>query len=46
MIIEIENSNEKPRHNWELAFKEMNAANDDRLLIDALFEDENLEEWN
>jgi antitoxin MazE len=45
-IIKIEESNEKRRANWEFAFKEMNAANDNTLLLDAVFEDENFEEWN
>ncbi len=36
---------EKPRKNWEQAFKEMHANNDDVLLMDDVFEDENLEEW-
>jgi antitoxin MazE len=35
----------KPRHGWDKAFKEMNATGDDKLLIDEVFEDENLEEW-
>ena len=37
---------DKPRNNWEEAFKEMNANNDDNLLLDDVFEDENFEEWN
>jgi antitoxin MazE len=36
---------EKPRKNWEAAFKEMRANNDDELLITDVFDDENLEEW-
>jgi len=35
----------KPRNGWEKAFMEMNANGDDQLLIDDVFEDENLEEW-
>ena len=35
----------KPRKGWESAFKEMNANEDDKLLFDEVFEDENLEEW-
>jgi antitoxin MazE len=35
----------KPRNGWDKAFKEMNATGDDKLLIDEVFEDENLEEW-
>lgn len=37
---------DKPRENWEEAFKEMNANNDDELLLDDVFDDENFEEWN
>lgn len=36
----------EPRKNWEEAFKNMNENGEDQLLIDDLFEDENLEEWN
>jgi antitoxin MazE len=35
----------KPRNGWDKAFKEMNATGDDKLLIDEVFQDENLEEW-
>lgn len=35
----------KPRKGWDKAFKEMNASEDDKLLIDDVFQDENLEEW-
>jgi antitoxin MazE len=35
----------KPRNGWDKAFKEMNAAGDDKMLIDEVFQDENLEEW-
>ena len=35
----------KPRKGWDKAFKEMNASGDDELLIDDVFQDENLEEW-
>ncbi|WP_339738069.1 AbrB/MazE/SpoVT family DNA-binding domain-containing protein [uncultured Sunxiuqinia sp.] len=35
----------KSRIGWEKAFKEMAESGDDRLLIDDVFEDENLEEW-
>ncbi len=35
----------KPRNGWEKAFMEMRANNDDHLLMDDLFEDENFEEW-
>jgi len=36
----------RPRENWEKKFREMNESGDDRLLMDDMFEDENLEEWN
>ncbi len=36
----------RPRNDWEKAFKEMNENDDDQLLIDDVFEDENPEEWN
>lgn len=36
----------QPRLNWGEKFKEMRLNNDDELLIDGFFEDENLEEWN
>ena len=35
-----------PRENWEKAFEEMHAHNDDQLLFNDVFEDENFEEWN
>ena len=35
----------KPRKGWDKAFKEMNESGDDMLLIDDVFQDENLEEW-
>ena len=35
----------KPRQGWEKSFQEMTANGDDRLLIDDIFNDENLEEW-
>ena len=37
---------DRPRENWESAFREMNANNDDALLLDDVFDDENFEEWN
>ncbi len=37
---------DRPRENWEEAFKELNANNDDELLLDDVFDDENFEEWN
>ncbi|MDD3627537.1 MAG: AbrB/MazE/SpoVT family DNA-binding domain-containing protein [bacterium] len=36
----------KPRKNWEKAFKDMSENGEDQLLINDVFEDENLEEWN
>ena len=35
----------KPRKGWEKAFKRMAENGDDTLLINDVFEDENLEEW-
>ena len=35
-----------PRQNWEPAFKKMNQKKDDTMLIDDVFEEESLEEWN
>lgn len=34
-----------PRKGWEKAFKKMSEHNDDMLIIDDVFEDENFEEW-
>ncbi len=34
-----------PRKNWEKEFKKMNDNGDDKLLMNDVFEDENLEEW-
>lgn len=36
---------QKPRKDWEKAFKKMAENGDDKLLIDDVFEDENFEEW-
>lgn len=36
---------DKPRKNWEKAFKNMSLNEDDELLIDDVFEDDNIEEW-
>jgi len=36
----------KPRKNWENEFKKMRLKEDDKLLINDVFDDENLEEWN
>lgn len=35
----------KPRKGWEKAFKKMAENGDDSLLINDVFDDENLEEW-
>lgn len=35
-----------PRKNWEEKFREMAENNDDELLMDDIFEDENFEEWS
>ena len=37
---------EAPRKGWEEQFKQMRPNNDDELLIDDVFEDENFEEWS
>lgn len=37
---------ESPRKDWEEKFREMAESNDDELLINDVFEDENFEEWN
>ena len=36
----------EPRKNWGKAFRKMHENGDDQLLIDDVFTDENLEEWN
>ena len=41
ILIPIEN----PRKNWDLAFKKMAENNDDRLLMNDMFDDENFDEW-
>ncbi len=35
----------RPRKGWEKAFRKMAENGDDRLLINDVFDDENLEEW-
>lgn len=35
-----------PRKGWEEAFKEMSENGEDQLLIDDVFDNENLEEWS
>ncbi|WP_310379096.1 AbrB/MazE/SpoVT family DNA-binding domain-containing protein [Flavobacterium sp.] len=37
---------ETPRKNWEIAFKKMNSENDDELLMNDVFNEENFDEWN
>ncbi len=34
-----------PRKGWEKAFKKMHERGDDNLIMNDVFEDENLEEW-
>lgn len=34
-----------PRKNWDKEFKKMNDNGDDKLLMNDVFKDENLEEW-
>ncbi|WP_304142539.1 AbrB/MazE/SpoVT family DNA-binding domain-containing protein [Mesoflavibacter zeaxanthinifaciens] len=34
-----------PRKNWEKEFRKMSENGDDKLLMNDVFEDENLEEW-
>lgn len=34
-----------PRNNWEKQFQKMSENEDDNLLMNDVFEDENLEEW-
>ncbi len=34
-----------PRKGWEKAFREMNENGDDQLLLNDVFDNENLEEW-
>ncbi|MBO0321394.1 AbrB/MazE/SpoVT family DNA-binding domain-containing protein [Muricauda sp. CAU 1633] len=34
-----------PRKNWEKEFKRMSENGDDKLLMNDVFDDENLEEW-
>jgi antitoxin MazE len=36
----------KPREGWVDAFMQMHKNGDDKLLIDDVFEDENIEGWN
>ena len=34
-----------PRKGWDKQFKKMSEAGDDQILIDDVFDEENLEEW-
>ncbi len=36
----------EPRKGWEKAFQEMSLNNDDTLIINDVFDEENFEEWN
>ncbi len=35
-----------PRRDWEQAFKKMSQNGDDTMLIDDVFEDENIDKWS
>lgn len=35
-----------PRQNWEKAFEKMSIDEDDKMLMNDVFNDENFEEWN
>lgn len=37
---------DEPRKDWENAFKNMRSNNDDKLLMNDVFDDENFDEWN
>ncbi|MFO7672801.1 MAG: AbrB/MazE/SpoVT family DNA-binding domain-containing protein [Lutibacter sp.] len=37
---------DEPRKDWENAFKNMRRNNDDKLLMNDVFDDENFDEWN
>jgi antitoxin MazE len=37
---------DKPRKNWEKEFDKIYINNDDKLLMNDVFDDENLDEWN
>ena len=36
----------KPRRGWEKAFEKMNIDNNDKTLMNVVFNDENFDEWN
>ena len=35
----------EPRKDWDNAFQKMHENNDDQLLLDDVFEDDNFDEW-
>jgi antitoxin MazE len=37
---------DEPRKGWDMAFKMMSEKGDDNSLIDDVFDDEDLDEWN
>ena len=37
---------DEPRKGWGKTFQKMNLEGDDQLLINVVFEDENIEEWS
>jgi len=37
---------QKPRKDWEIEFEKMRSNDDDRLLMNDVFDDENLDEWD
>ncbi len=37
---------DSPRKNWDKAFAKMRKNNDDRVMFNDVFEDQNFEEWN
>jgi antitoxin MazE len=37
---------DEPRKDWENAFEKMRRNNDDKLLMNDVFDDENFDEWN
>ena len=37
---------DEPRRNWEEQFRKMQANGDDKILMNDVFDDENLDEWN
>lgn len=36
----------KPREGWDKAFREMHQQGDDQLLVNDIFDDEHLEQWD